>query len=244
MPNLSEGVDGALKYAYRVFDEYCGMNNIPFSIDCDTPNVQGYLVPRIKNIQKINALKDYMKEVIARDGGKVELTINPQVTTGRHTEQMRKDGTLFQFSVKPIQEHDVMAETACADCAKLNGGHICPKCKRAQSKFVKAEDKFDEKLSKSLNEHVEITFAEPEVLLTHQPMSGQVPSTQDAVKQAINLESQRLQQYAGMLESTEDENLAEVLEEMTETSSSHIRKLEALLSPTQDAQSQPNPIKN
>jgi predicted RNA-binding Zn-ribbon protein involved in translation (DUF1610 family) len=92
-------------------------------------------------------------------------------------------------------------------------------------------DPFGDRLGQSLNEHVEITFAEPDVLLTHaqRPLDENPVDKQELIKNAITLESKRFESYIEMINATEDEEVLTVLESLSEESSENIKKLEAML---------------
>lgn len=90
-----EGLTTEMQTAYNVFDDLCKWHRVPYSIDCDLPEEQSYLVidrdlaPRIAE-----QLKDRL------DGTKVSIQI----------DENRRDGILFNFTIVPLSEEDVVED--------------------------------------------------------------------------------------------------------------------------------------
>lgn len=253
MVKLTEELDNNLQQIYKTLDDYCSKNNINYSIDCDEANEQGYLIS--KN-SKIHDLVDHMKKQIEAQNNKIVMTINPQPSSPLNIgtlPSVRKDGTLLHFAIKSIQDSIVQGE----DQIKSPTTKYLRSQAPYRSSFGKAKsfggitkstykestmlnmDPFSDRLHNSLNEHIEISFAEPDVLFAHtQHPADEAPNKTESIKQAIALESQILEQYMSLIETTKDEELLVVLESTVERCNDNIRKLETLLVPVEKAVSE------
>lgn len=246
MVEITEELDSNLQEVHRTLDEYCHSNNINYSVDCDEASEQGYLVSKTK---KMSQLIDYMKQQVESMRDQVIMTINPQPSTPLNIGPLpavRKDGTLLHFAVKPIQDSLIPSEDQIKspttkhirDQAPFRSsmgkarsfGNITRSSYTESKKMLGKMDPFAERLKRSLNEHIEITFTEPDVLFTHtsRPESN---DKEELIKNAIAVESTRFEQYLGMMHIAEDDEIIAMLETLSEDSSANIKKLEALLTP-------------
>lgn len=257
MPSLVEDLDPNLQRVFSLLDDYCSKNSIGYSVDCDEANEQGYLIS--KN-PKIHELIEHIKQHM---GNGVVLAINPQpmsplMAAPRPTA--RKDGTLLHFAVKPLQDSVIPSEDQIKSPttkylrsqsphrssfgkARSFGG-ITRTSYMESKKMLGSIDPFGDRLQQSLNEHVEISFAEPDVLFAHAQRPLEMPDKEESIKRAIALESQMLEQYIGLLETTEDQDLLVVLESTVERCNDNIKRLETLLGTPGDVPTQQNQVKN
>lgn len=179
------------------------------------------------------------------------MTINPQPSTPLNVGPLpavRKDGTLLHFAVKPIQDSVIPSEDQIKGSTSKHirdqspfrssfgksrsFGNITRTSYTESKKMIGNLDPFDERLGNALNEHVEVQFTTPDVLLTHVQRPEAVDKD-EIIKNAIAVESKRIEQYIGMINNTDDEDVITVLETLTEDSNANIKKLEALLTPNE-----------
>lgn len=210
--NVFEEINPHLLDLFKFFDKYCASNSIPYSIECDEPNRQSYLVSKHKNPSIIHELIKSMRAQI-EPNNKIYLEINPSLINGQQGG-LRKDGTLLQFSLKPIQELDMRQSNTGGRFNKL--------------------DNFGNKLETSLLEHIDIAFTEPDVLLTHN--SAAHHDEFECIKYALELESKSLDYYVNIIESTKDENVAAIVEEIIENCNNNIKSLNNILNTKSDSE--------
>lgn len=91
----SEGLSKEMKAVYEAFDNLCRWYRVAYSIDCDLPEEQGYLVIDKELAPKIvEHLSDHL------DGTNISVRI----------DEDRRDGILFHFTVSSISEEDALEE--------------------------------------------------------------------------------------------------------------------------------------
>lgn len=261
MVEITEELDTNLQEVHKTLDDYCQQNGMNYSVDCDEASEQGYLVSKSK---KMIQLIDHMRQQVEALKDQVVMTINPQPSTPLNVGPLpavRKDGTLLHFAVKPIQDSVIPSEDQIKspttkhirDQAPFRSsfgksksfGNITHASYTESKKMLGNIDPFDERLGRSLNEHVEIQFAQPDVLLTHVQRTDDVPvNKNEIVKNAIAVESKRFEQYIDMINNTDDDEVLAVLETLSEDSNANIKKLEALLTPNEGGPASSNQGKN
>ena len=236
-----------LKEIYDEFDRHCRISNVDYSIDADYYNVQGY---RLLNGNKVTDVLRHMSNFVKDkwvdleyDGFpvKYEDLKNSNFTVSTYNP-------LFKFTLKPIQEgnmdnleedsikgpsnsHARRQASFPSSFRKLktrdtyeNGAPKKKSKKKQEESFVRRS--FEDRLIDSINENASLSIVEPEILFTKNDADR---DEEENLEDVLETESKNLTRFMKLLESSEDEGQAAMLESLIENCTSRISLLNRII---------------
>jgi len=241
-----------LKEVYDEFDQHCRINNIDYSIDADYYNVQGYRLLDSKDI--VNTLRHMSNFVKDRQ---VELSYNGSSVNYNDLKEndfnVSTYNPLFKFTILSIQEEEEMQEdqfkgptnklarsqsqhpssfrrnkTAFTYEGDGEGGKKKKKKKKKKENDTFEEGTFQNRLDSSIQEMMDLSFKEPDILFTRNGVESEANDTEELpqkVDDCIELEKEAVRGYLDAMESTDNEAISAQLEIMIEGCANRIKTL-------------------
>jgi hypothetical protein len=238
-----------LKEVYDEFDRHCRFENIDYSIDADYHDVQGYrLLDGSKVVGVLRHMSNFVKDRwvdLEYNGFPIDYndlkssdfnvsTYNPLFKFTLKSIQEDEMDNLHEDSLKgPSNAHGRRQAAFPSSFRKLKtrdtyegGGKKKKKKEKAENESLDRSISFEERLDESINENVGLSIVEPDILLT----KNEAPSEEESnFEEELELESKNLTKLMGILESTEDEYSAAIIESLIENSSDRISLLNKII---------------
>lgn len=228
-----------LKEIYDEFDRFCRSSNIDYSIDADYYNVQAYRLLGPTDVGgTLRHMSNYVKDKwvdLEYDGFRVD-----------YNEMKSKNfnvptyNPLFKFTLKPLQEEE-MNEDSIKGSSNAHGRKQAAfpssfrknKTRDTYEDDKKKKDKtkkesFEDRLLSFLNENVGLSMIEPDILLVRNT-AEKPEEEEETLEGALKAESKMLQRYLSILESSEDEKIIAIVENLADRCTKQISELENLL---------------
>lgn len=238
-------IDAKLKEIYDEFDRHARIHNIDYSIDADYHNVQGYRLLDCNDVSGfLRHIANFVKDKpvnLDYDG----VSINYDRLKKRDFS-VNTYNPLFMFTLKPIQEDSKLDEEQYKHPTTKHTRSQAPfpsssrehetaftykqgKTKKMKKKTLADSKSFDDKLVDAINENI-VSAVDPEILFTRDSVNLEDPeNVEEALQDALQAESVALNRYLAVLEATENESHAIMLENMIENCTKHIDHLRTLI---------------
>jgi hypothetical protein len=247
---IREDVHDRLKEIYDEFDHHCRINNVDYSIDADYYNVQGYrLLDGHNAIGVLRHIANYVKDrPVNLEYNGHAVNYDDLKSTGFNISTYNP---LFKFTLESIQEDEMLNEDqykgptnahgrrqAAFPSSSRNlktrdtyegegGGKKKTKKKdKDKSESLIRHDKFEDRLLKSINETVGLSFKDPDILFTKNDADAE---EEEDLEEALKIESAMLRRYLASLEKSEDELTSVLFEGMVERCNKQITSLNRLI---------------
>ena len=238
-----------LKEVYDEFDHHCRINNVDYSIDADYYNVQGYRLLDSKDIVgTLRHMSNFVKDK------QIEFSYNGRSVNYNDLKENDFNVTtynpLFKFTILSIQEEEEMQEDQLKgptnkmsrsqsqhpssfrpnETAFTYGDGAVKKKKKKEKKETDTfeESTFNKKLDRSIQEMMDLSFKDPDILFTRNGVESEPNNNGDIaqkVDDCIELEKEAVMGYLNAMESTDDEAIFSQLEIMIEGCANRIKTL-------------------